>query len=158
MSFLTLLPMVMSLIGGIFGPGIIAGKVEDRIKTDLISAGASVTKEQFLKIVVAALGNVEQTKLDMFTKQMDALVDQYQVEAYVKSPEGFYYKGWRPFLSWGISIIVVIHLAIVEIYNLKQFFEGHSLQPLDYLTVLLITSLLGIYMTGRTAEKIKVIK
>lgn len=151
--FLALLPSIFSLFTSMVGP-FLSHEVQQHITATVAAAGDSLTKTGLIKAITDSVGEVEQTKLDEFSKQLDILMDAQQNQAFEDSPEGLFYKGWRPFVCWGVSILVIIHLTIAEIYNLVQLYHGHNLMPLDSLTVILMTSVLGIYMTGRTVEKI----
>lgn len=104
-------------------------------------------------IIESVIGKIEDAKKQEMSTEIAALLAQTEIDK-IEAKEAFFDRGWRPALAWGLSIITVVHLVIAEFSNLLALYHGSSLAPMDTMTTILLTGLLGIYMTARTVEKV----
>lgn len=154
MNFLMLIPGLFELLEKLVGPALTSvGK--SSIITSIFGGAWDGTAGGLTNIVAGVIGGLQNEKVEEIKAQVASLLAQAQIND--KEPEVFFYRGWRPCLAWALSIIVATHLFLLELGNILSMFNITTvgqMAPLDNMTLILLTSLLGIYMGARTVEKV----
>ena len=144
-----IIPGLFELLEKVIGP-LISTQKSSIIAEVLGSDGSS---GGIIGAIEGTLGQIEDVKKIALKGEIDTLLKQAELNIDIPG-ESLFYKGWRPFLAWGLSIVVLAHLSIAEVCNLIGWYHGGNLAPMDSITTALLFGLLGLYMGARTIEKV----
>jgi hypothetical protein len=113
--------------------------------------------KNILSIFQQHMSDASEAQKQEFQLKLNSMLGQIQLDTVEAQSEHFFDRGWRPFLAWGLSINVILHLSILSLANILRMvgYNIPTLTPMDSITLALLTSLLGIYMGARTVEKTK---
>lgn len=126
-------------------------------KSSIVSSllGASADSGGVMGAIQSVFGNLESEKLAEIKAGVELLLAQVNENTKEDESQSFFQHGWRPFLCWGICIIVLTHFGFAEFFNIKQsIINGGLLASLDSATLFFLGSILGIYMTAKTVEHV----
>lgn len=151
MNFLMLIPGIFELLEKIVGP--LLSSQKGSIVSSILAG--SPTAQGVIGAIEGVIGNLESSKQAEFKAQLETLLAQSHTNDIEAQSEHFFNSGWRPFLAWGLGLNIVAHATIISFIDVLQLFGYNPplLTPIDTITLSLMTSLLGIYMTARTVEK-----
>jgi hypothetical protein len=152
---------IIAVIGGILSfieslIGVITPATRSTLGTGILGSivgGGGVTG--VMGVITSVLGNLENEKVELIKSNLEVALAQIDENNKEESKANFFMSGWRPTLAWGLTIVVVMHCSIIEIINILGVFglPRVLVNPLDTITVSMITGLLGMYGISRTVEK-----
>ena len=150
-----LIPGLFTLLEKVIGP-LLTSESKTSITGKIFGMAASLSSGGILTAIESVVGNIESQQRIELQAQIQTLLGQCTVDQIEANSDTFFKYGWRPFLAWGLSVLVIIHLTIAEIANVLHMigYSPGSIAPMDTLTTTLIFGLLGLYMSARTIEKV----
>lgn len=151
MNFLMLIPGLFAILEKFVGP-MIAGHASS-IASKIMGLGSSIDSSSILGVLESTMGQIESVQKLEIKAELDTLLAQCAIQQVAESNPSFFRSGCRDTLEWGLSIVVLIHLIIVEAANIHALISGGVLSPLDTLTTTLLMGLLGLYGAAKTIEK-----
>lgn len=157
MNFLMIIPGIFELLEKIIGPVLSAtANSTSTITRGLLGLVGNPSVGGILGVIEGAVGKLQDEQIVEIKAQLQVLLAQIDLNKTEEVSTSFFKSGWRPALCWSLAIITSVHFAVAEAFNIAIAF-GYSvgvLAPLDSATLLFIGSVLGIYMSARTVEKV----
>jgi|ERR1700733_5299355 len=152
MNLLLLIPGLFTLLDRVIGP-LFTNSHRGAITSALFSGGFTGTLDSLMSIITGTIGQLESAKIAEIRAQAAILISQAQIEQ-IDAAKGDFFNFTREMLAFGLSVLVLVHLTIAEIYNLFELYLGQPLAPMDTMTTILLCGLLGIYMGSKTVETV----
>lgn len=150
-----LIPGLFTLLEKVVGP-MLTSDARSSILSKVFGGGFGGTASSLMDIITGTLGKLEDEKIVELKGELETLLANCQIDQTEAKSERFLNWGWRPCFAWGLSIIILFHLATAELANVLHMigYNPGTLAPLDNMTLLIMSGLLGIYMGARTVEKV----
>lgn len=156
LGILSIIPGIFSIIENIIGP-IFSATHKSSILSSIFSGGWDGSSGGLMGIIQNTITGIEAPQLAEIKAQVETLLAQSAINQVDAKSESFLNRGWRPTFAWGLVIIILFHLGLLELGNILSMFQIYTvgqMAPLDTLTTAFMFGLLGIYTKCRTDEKL----
>lgn len=150
-----LVPGILWLFEHVVAP--VAAEHLPSLTAKLGSLALGSSASTIIQTIEGVVGKVEDAKSQELKAKLELMLGQIEINKIEASSASLFIAGARPFLFWGLSIILISHLAIwnlVETLNSLCGLHLTQVGQLDSMTMGLLSSLIGIGVLSRTAEKI----
>ncbi len=156
------MPPIAMLIPGVLWlfEHVVAPIAEEHLPTLTAKLGALAATSgasDIISTIEGVVGKVEDSKLAALQAQISLLLEQAKINEVEAASASMFIAGARPFLFWGLSILLLVHLTLWNVIDALNSLVGtHITQigQIDPITLSLLSAILGIGIVSRTAEKI----
>lgn len=127
------------------------------VASKLGSMSKNSTVNDVLSVLEGSVGKIADEKTIELKGKISELLAQAAIDQVEAASSSLFIAGARPFLFWGLSSCLVFHLVVwnlVETLNSLCGLHLTQVGQLDPMTMGLLSSLIGIGVVARTAEKI----
>lgn len=151
-----LVPGILWIFEHVVAP--IAAEHLPTLTSKLGSLAMGSTAQDIISTIEGVLGKTADEKTIELKGKISELLAQAEIDKVEAASASLFVAGARPFLFWGLSVMLLYHLALSSLIDTLNSLIGLHLSqiaPMDQLTMTLLTSLIGIGVLSRTAEKIR---
>lgn len=156
LPLLLVVPGIIALFEKVAGP-VLAASHAPIISAlgSLFASSTGFTSSGIIGIFEQYMGQLTSEQRQQFQLELDSLLGQIQIETVNAQSPSLWGKA-RGFLTWGLSINVVINATVFEAANILRMCgkDISELQSMDPVTLGFLSSLLGLLVWSKTKERI----
>lgn len=154
MNFFMLIPGIFELCEKILGPVLSTASAASSV---VKAVATNPTVSGIMSGIEKAVGSVTDAQRLQIQGELQTLLAQAQLDSQESAKSSFFYSGPRPTLFWGLVASLLMSVLVEPSINyILGFFgiSGPAPFVLSPIVITLLSSLCGIFMVGRTVEKI----